>query len=175
MTTNPNTTPNPTPDPERPTHAGSPAATPRGDTSHHDGNPASLLVLRAAAALTALGALVQAGIGGSMLTSGPGMAGVHGTIGLITMILAVVAGIAAGLWAKQGGNTGMMWHALTVAVLAVLQYGLGEMGPGMQIAHIVIGLILLVAAIGLVTLAFRKPYAANPHGALNESTHHHEA
>lgn len=148
-------------------------------SAHPAGNPPSLLLLRIFGALTALGALVQAALGGSLVSgTNTSLVGPHGISGLITMVCAVVAGIAAGLWARQGGNTGLMWHALTVAVLGVLQYGLGEAigsSGGMKIVHVIVGLLFLVAALGLATLAFRKPYAANPHDPLNEATHgeHH--
>lgn len=144
------------------------------NTAPDSTNPLPLTLLRGASALTVLGALAQAALGGSMLSGSRSVAGTHGILGLVTMLLAVVAGIAAGLWARQGGNTGMMWHALTVAVLGVLQYGLGEaigQSGGMKIAHVIVGLVFLVAVIGLATLAFRKPYAGNPHNPLNESTH----
>ncbi|OYN98864.1 hypothetical protein B0O41_0673 [Propionibacteriaceae bacterium ES.041] len=129
-------------------------------------------MLRISAAVTALGALAQAGLGLAMVMGTRGILSAHSGIAYLTMAAAVVAGVAAGLWSRRGGNTGMMMHALTVAVLAVLQFGLGEMG--MRTVHIAIGVAFLVAAVALATLAYRKPYAASPEGALNESTHHHE-
>lgn len=129
-------------------------------------------MLRASAAVAALGSLVQAGLGIAMAVGVRGILSAHSGIAYLTMAAAVVAGIAAGLWSRRGGNTGMMMHALTVAVLAVLQFGLGEMG--LRTVHMVLGVVFLIAAVALVTLAYRKPYAASPTGPLNESTHHHE-
>lgn len=142
------------------------------NAANDQSNPASLTVLRISAAVTALGAVAQAGMGIGLAVGSTGLLSAHSGVAYLTMTAAVVAGISAGLWSRRGGNTGMMMHALTVAVLAVLQFGLGEMG--VRTVHMVVGVAFLVAAIALATLAYRKPYAASPEGSLNESTHHHE-
>ena len=89
--------------------------------------------------------LIAAGIGG--------VYEVHGSIGLVTMIVAVLAAAAAVWWKRISGNTGLMMHALTVGVLAIVQYGLGE--GGVRNAHIVIGVLLVIAAVALGTLSLR--------------------
>ncbi|GAB3622472.1 hypothetical protein GCM10027418_05540 [Mariniluteicoccus endophyticus] len=137
-------------------------------------NPMPLTLLRIFAVLTAIGTLVQAALGGHLLMADGGQVDLHAVFAMITLVCSIVAATAAGLWAKRGGNTGMMWHALSVAVLALLQYGLGEMlgeSSVMPWIHAAIGVVLLLAAAGLATLAFRKPYAAGVHNPLNESTH----
>ncbi|NNG20823.1 hypothetical protein HJ590_14880 [Naumannella sp. ID2617S] len=136
-------------------------------------NPPTLTLLRVSAAVTALGAVVQTGLGIALAVGSTGGLQIHSVVAMVTLLAAVVAGVAAGLWSRRGGNTGLMMHALSVAVLAVVQFGLGE--AHVRTVHIVLGVVFLVAAVALATLAYRKPYAANPHGALNESTHHHDA
>lgn len=177
------TNPTSAPDPDAPgPHAADARADlPGGGTRHasqhqHPEDPeggATLLALRITAALTALGGLVQ-GVLGVMAALGSSVPlTIHSTVGLVTMIIAIIAGVASALWSRKGGNTGLMMHALTVAVLGVLQYGLGKMG--LRTVHMAIGLVFVIAAVALATLAYRKPYAANPHGSLNESTHTHES
>lgn len=123
---------------------------------------AAVTTLRAAAVITTIGALAQAALGGHLASAADagGLFHVHGLLGLITMVGAVVAAVAAGMSAKNGGNRGLMWHGLTVAIMAVAQYGLGE--AHQKLIHIILGVLFLIAAAGLATLAFRKPFATSP-------------
>lgn len=115
-------------------------------------------ILRAFALLTALGALVQALLGGYQFTAqDPAIGQIHNVIGLVTIVVAVGATVAAALLRKSGGSRGLMFHALGTAVLLVVQYGLGEMAIGV-ITHMIIGVVILISAIALATLAMRKPF-----------------
>lgn len=116
-------------------------------------------LLQVFALLTALGALAQALSGGYQFTAhDPTIGAIHNIVGLVTIVVAIVATVLAGLSSRAGGNRSLMFHALGTTVVLVLQYGLGEMGIGV-ISHIVIGVVILLSAIALVTLAIRKPYA----------------
>lgn len=114
-----------------------------------------LSLLRNFAAVTALLAVAQTVLG--LLVAFTDFDGVnaHGWIGYATFIAAVAAAIGAFLWKKVSGNTGLFMHAAGVAVLALIQIGLAEMGQ--RWAHIILGLLILGAALALASLAFRKP------------------
>jgi hypothetical protein len=116
-------------------------------------------ILRVFAVLTAVGALLQALLGGYQYTAlSPGIVQAHVVIGLTTIVVAVIATIAAAFNSRSGGNRGLMFHALGTAVLLLVQYALGEMGINI-IVHMVIGVVILISAIALATLAIRKPHA----------------
>lgn len=115
--------------------------------------------LRVFAVLTAIGALVQALMGGYQFTAQDATIGqIHGILGLVTIVVAIGATVSAALLRKVGGNRGLFFHALGTAVLLLVQYVLGEMGISV-ITHMVIGVVILISAVGLATLAIRKPYA----------------
>ena len=112
-----------------------------------------LTLLRVFALVTAVGSVVQAALGLYLRTADA--FAWHATIGAVTLASSVVAAVGAYLWSKRSGNKGILMHAAGVAVLALLQYALGELG--WELAHTVLGLAFLIAAVALVTLAFRKP------------------
>lgn len=115
---------------------------------------ASLLTLKIFAVLAALLSIVQALLGFGLLE----VRGVHGTIGYVTFVVTVVAAVAAFLWSRASGNKGIFMHAAGMAVIALVQVGLG--GMGLRSAHIAVGVLFLVGAVALATLAFRKPGVA---------------
>jgi hypothetical protein len=114
-----------------------------------------LLTLQISAALAALLAVVQAVLG-FQIVAGTWVAS-HGTIGNLTFVVSLVAAVAAFLWMRRSGNKGLFMHAAGMAVIALVQVALGEMGQ--QAAHIAVGVLYLVGAVALATLAFRKPGA----------------
>ena len=116
-----------------------------------------LLTLQITAALAALLSVVQAVLGFRM-ASGTFVSS-HGTIGNVTFVVALVAAVAAFLWMRRSGNKGLFMHAAGMAVIALVQVALGEMG--LRAAHIAIGVLFLVGAVALATLAFRKPGAVD--------------
>lgn len=110
--------------------------------------------LRAFAALTALGGILQLLLGLGILGSIGGVFSTHRMLGYITLGVSVLAALFAVLWASRSGNKGLMFHAITVAVLALAQVGLGEMG--LRWVHVIVGILFFVAALALATLSFRS-------------------
>ncbi|MDO5534005.1 MAG: hypothetical protein Q4F65_05075 [Propionibacteriaceae bacterium] len=117
-----------------------------------------LTFLRVAAILASLGAIASPLLALGPLTSSGPLHAMHGMIGNLNFVLALVAGIAGILWGRASGNKGLMFHALSLPVLAVIQIALGEMH--LTMVHIVLGFVYLIAAVSLFTLALRKPAAA---------------
>lgn len=116
-------------------------------------NP-TLRVLQVSAVLTALLAVVQTLLGFGWLE----VSGVHGTIGNLTVVVALVAAVAAFLWWRASDNKGLFMHAAGMAVLALVQVALGEVG--LRTLHMALGVLFLVGAVALATLALRKPGVA---------------
>lgn len=115
----------------------------------------TLTAFKVLAVLVGLAALVQAGLGFAVM-AGTDIKGIHQAIGMGTIVLALVAAIVAGLWARSGWATrkGIAFHAIAVVVLAVIQVGLGE--AGVTTIHMTVGIVYLIAAVALATLALRK-------------------
>ena len=117
-----------------------------------------LTFLRVAALLAAIGSIISPLLATGPLTSSGPLHAMHGMVGNLNFVLALVAGIAGILWGRASGNKGLMYHALSLPVLAVIQIALGEMH--LTMVHIVLGFAYLLAAVALFTLALRKPGAA---------------
>lgn len=118
--------------------------------------------MRIAALVTAIGAVAQFLIGGYQFTApNATLVSAHNVIGLLILVASVIATVAAFLHARVGGNRGLVFHMLGTAVLILVQYALGEMATstGIFIAHMVLGVIVMVSAIAMATLAYRKPFA----------------
>jgi hypothetical protein len=98
--------------------------------------------------------LLQALLGMGILGSLGGVFSVHRTIGYATLLAAVAVAVFAVLWMRRSGNKGLMFHALSLPVLAIIQIGVAEMG--IVAVHVIVGILFLVAAAALATLAFRK-------------------
>lgn len=122
--------------------------------------PAALNVLQISAGVAALAATGQAVLGFMMSAGNFSVASVHASIGGIALVASLVAGVAGFLWRRASGNTGLAAHAAGMAVLGLVQFGLGELGGGLVMVHIGLGVLFLVGAVGLVTLAVRKPGTA---------------
>ncbi len=113
--------------------------------------------LRVAALLAAIGSLIAPLLAtGPLSGSGP-LHAMHGMVGNLNFVLALVASIAGIVWGRASGNKGLMFHALSLPLLAVIQIALGQMHLAM--VHIVLGFAYLLAAVALFTLALRKPRA----------------
>ena len=115
-------------------------------------NSTVLMVLRVFAVITGLLSILQALRGFGWL---PIDWSWHGTLANITFVTALIAAIFAFLWKRRGGDNGLFMHAAGMAVLAVIQIGLGEME--LRSVHMAVGVLFLVGAIALATLSFRKP------------------
>ena len=118
-------------------------------------NAAVLTVLRVFALLTALLSIVQALRGFGWI---PLEWAWHGHLGNATFVTALVAAVFAFLWSRRSGNKGIFMHAASMAVLALVQVGLGEMG--LRSVHMAVGVLFLVGAVALATLSYRKPGTA---------------
>ena len=113
--------------------------------------------LRVAALLAAIGSLISPLLAtGPLSGSGP-LHAMHGMVGNLNFVLALVASIAGIVWGRASGNKGLMFHALSLPLLAVIQIALGQMH--LTMVHIVLGFAYLLAAVALFTLALRKPRA----------------
>lgn len=123
-------------------------------TTTHDALPRLLLPLRLTAVLLALLGIVQAGLGGHGFTGGPIVAG-HGAVGFLTLAVALVAAVLAWLATRAAANKGLFFHAAGMAVIAFVQVGLGE--AHVRGIHMGLGVLFLVGAVALATLAWRKP------------------
>lgn len=120
----------------------------------------SLTLLQINAAVVALCVVAQAVLGAIMAFGDASFGQTHRIIAMVTMLVAIIAAVAAFLWKRESDNTGLFGHAVGVAVLAVAQFGLGEMHA--MTAHYVIGVALLLAGVALATLAYRKPEGSAP-------------
>ena len=113
--------------------------------------------LRVAALLAAIGSLISPLLAtGPLSGSGP-LHAMHGMVGNLNFVLALAASIGGILWGRASGNKGLMFHALSLPLLAVIQIALGQMH--LTMVHIVLGFAYLLAAVALFTLALRKPRA----------------
>lgn len=115
-----------------------------------------LTFLRVAALLAALGSILSPFLATGPLTSSGPLHAMHGMVGNLNFVVAIVAAVAGVLWGRASGNKGLMFHALSLPVLAVIQIALGEMH--LTMVHIVLGFAYLLAAVALFTLALRRPH-----------------
>lgn len=119
-------------------------------------------MLRGTALATAVGAFLQLLIGGYQYTAhNEGLLTAHSIIGLVTLAAGLAATIAAFILVRRGGNRGLAFHILGTTVLILVQYALGEMinSFALVMTHMVLGVVILISAIAMTTLAFRKPFA----------------
>ncbi len=114
--------------------------------------------LRIGAYISALTGVLQLLLGGYLISSPGDLNSVHSTIGLIAILATAFTAVTAYQWKSQGGNPGLFFHAAGMAVIALIQYGMGEAGVSRAI-HIVIGLLYVIGVIALATLVNRKPMA----------------
>ncbi|GAA1179562.1 hypothetical protein GCM10009584_21850 [Ornithinimicrobium humiphilum] len=112
-----------------------------------------LLTLQIVATLSALLGVVQAVLG-FRIVSGTWVPS-HGMIGNLTFVVALVAAVVAFLWMRRSGNKSLFMHAAGMAVVALAQVAMGEMG--LRAPHIAVGVAYLLGAVALATLAIRKP------------------
>lgn len=125
---------------------------------HTDGmkSHASLHVLRITALLAALIALYQMLVGFSLVGDFADHRDVHKMLAFTSMGLLLVGAGAAFVWKRISGNTGLFAHAAGMAVLSIVQIGLGEMH--LTVMHQVVGAAYVLGVIALCTLSFRKPH-----------------
>jgi len=118
----------------------------------------SLIVLRLSSALAALFTVIQAILIIIRVATGATLIGVHGMVGYLSLLSMITATIAAYVWFRKGGSKGLVMHAGGVAVLMIVQIGLGE--AKVAPVHIALGIVIVLGAVALATLAYRKPGGA---------------
>lgn len=116
-------------------------------------------LVRTGAYLSALTGVIQLLLGGYLISSPGGLNSVHNVAGLLAIVATAFTAYAAFRWKNEGGNPGLFFHAAGMAVIAIVQYGLGEVG-GARTIHIILGILYVVGVIALATLVNRKPVAA---------------
>ncbi len=119
----------------------------------------SLVVLRLSSALATLLTLIQALLVILTVTKVAKLIAVHGMVGYLSLLSMIVATVAAFVWFRRGGNKGLMMHAGGVAVLMLVQIGLGE--AKVVWVHVVLGILIVLGTGALAMLAYRKPGGAS--------------
>jgi len=118
--------------------------------------------LQVTAGVTAVLALIQLVLG---LLIATGIAGqlraVHGGIGYLTTLSAVVAAVFAWQVAKLTGAKGVFFHALSLPVLMIVQIGLAEVH--LEIVHIILGVLIVAGVVGLVPMAAKQAATVQAH------------
>lgn len=114
--------------------------------------------LRLVALASVVVTVIQAGLGFMALSGGS--ADVHGYLGYLNFLLALVAAFF-GFQASQrdAGLKGLFMHALSLPVLALVQIGIIEASHGtgpLKWVHVVLGVAYLASAVGLWTLAGKR-------------------
>lgn len=103
----------------------------------------------------AIVAVVLLGLG-AMLTFGQlAVIHAHSGMAMLFILTSVVAAVFAVLWAVRSGQRGLIGHGVGLAVLALVQFGLGEMGT-LTVVHIILGLLIVAGVVALYVLANRK-------------------
>jgi len=118
----------------------------------------SLIVLRLSSALSALFTVIQAILIIIRVATGATLIEVHGMVGYLSLLSMITATIAAYVWFRKGGSKGLVMHAGGVAVLMLVQIGLGE--AKVAPVHVALGILIVLGAGALATLAYRKPGGA---------------
>jgi hypothetical protein len=118
----------------------------------------SLMVLRLSSAAAAALTLVQVVLVLLTVAKMGSLIEVHGIVGYLSLLATVIATVAAYVWFRKGGSRGLLMHAGGIVVLMVAQIGLGEMKAVWF--HVGLGVLIVVGAIALATLAYRKPGGA---------------
>jgi len=118
----------------------------------------SLIVLRLSSALAAVFTLIQAVLVILTATNVAKLIGVHGMVGYLSLLSTITATIAAFIWFRKGGSKGLVMHAGGIVVLMLVQIMLGELK--VVWVHVGLGILIVLGAIALATVAYRKPGGA---------------
>lgn len=118
----------------------------------------SLIVLRLSSALAAVSTLIQAVLVILTATKVAKLIEVHGMVGYLSLIATITATIAAFIWFRKGGSKNLVMHAGGIVVLMLVQIMLGELK--VVWVHVGLGILIVLGAIALATLAYRKPGGA---------------
>ncbi|MBI4898901.1 MAG: hypothetical protein HY829_00280 [Actinobacteria bacterium] len=118
----------------------------------------SLMVLRLSSAAAAALTLVQVVLVLLTVAKVGSLIEVHGAVGYLSLLATLTATVAAYVWFRQGGSRGLLMHAGGIVVLMLVQIALGELKAVWF--HVGLGVLIVVGAIALATLAYRKPGGA---------------
>ncbi|SDB80804.1 hypothetical protein GA0111570_103127 [Raineyella antarctica] len=113
--------------------------------------PSSVRRLRLTAIVATVLIVIQLGLGIMIATGNGGLREAHAGIGYLLVLTGIVASIFAWSAAKVAGSKGVFFHALSLPVLMLVQIGLAEMG--LEVVHIILGILIVVAVVGLVPMA----------------------
>jgi len=122
--------------------------------------------LRLFAAIAAVLAILQTVVAVTMMaTDNETVVMLHEGVGFLYAAAAVVTAVPAVIWGRLSHNTGLIGHAVGMAVAGVVQLLLGLLfapeegqpnGP-MIYVHMVLGLLILVGSIALYVLSKKQP------------------
>ena len=104
---------------------------------------------------------VALGVLGSVLSGNPDLRSPHHILGIVFLVTSLVAGLSGMRYGKESHTKGLTGHGLGVFGLAVVQFGLGEMG--ITLVHMILGFLLLIGACALFAMALRKPHPIVTH------------
>lgn len=119
-----------------------------------------LTTLRVLAIITAVAAVAQTVLGSALFVdpAASAMRASHSGTATILLVLTVATAVLAFVWTRKGGSKGLMFHAIGMVVVAVIQFALGEIGLG--VIHMTLGVVYLVGIVALAVLTIRKPVRA---------------
>lgn len=100
-------------------------------------------------------AVVQAGLGIGIASSVRGLRFSHTIVAASFLLVGALVTFLAWRWSKVSSRNrkGVVMHAASIPVLALVQWALGETGP--TIVHIILGFALLIAAVSMIMVAPR--------------------
>lgn len=108
------------------------------------------------ALVNAIVAVILLGLGVTLAFGQMAVIHAHSGIAMLFVLTSVVAAVLAVLYALRSGQRGLIGHGVGLAVLALVQFALGEMGT-FTVVHIILGLLIAVGAVALYFMANRKP------------------
>lgn len=126
--------------------------------------PAPLSRLRTTALVIIVSVLIQLGLGIAMLSGSWSLADAHGGFGYLTFIASLVAAVFAFQASKADPTAkGLLFHTLSLPVLALVQIGMVEAGGGSEVikwVHVVLGLAFIGAVVSLFSLLNKRTGAS---------------
>lgn len=90
----------------------------------------------------------------TLIHSNATITAIHGGFGYLSLVTGLVAAWFAWRWSKDSGARGVFFHTLSLPTLAVIQIGLAE--GGLKWVHVVVGVLYLVAVVGLWMMLRRR-------------------
>lgn len=110
-----------------------------------------------ASAATTVLMLVMLGLGIGIAADNHGLRDAHKGIAYLLIVLSIVAAVFAWRYGKAKANLGTFFHALSLPILLLVQFAIGE--ADVEMIHIVLGVLILIATVALTTLSSRRTKA----------------